>query len=244
MENAAKDPHSSELADALMYLPQNPLVTYQKGQIIFDERHPPAGIHMVVEGRVKVTVNLDDGSETIIDIFGAGDFLGESSLLGSLQHSPRARALDDVSLMSWTTSEIEEQAERQPKLAIALVQMLVKRGLDYQARLQSFALDKTPERVVRSLLGFAERMGTRNDDGSIGIPPLTHQIIAQYVGTTREIISFQMNQLRHRGLLTYSRKGIQIDANALREYLRLLANSGTGTPPPVPQPSTAAELRL
>ena len=61
--------------------------------------------------------------------------------------------------MSWTTAEIEEQSERQPKLGIALMQMLVKRGLDYQARLESFALDKTPERVVRSLLRFADPHG-------------------------------------------------------------------------------------
>jgi CRP-like cAMP-binding protein len=80
--------------------------------------------------------------------------------------------------------------------------MLVKRGLDYQARLQSFAIDKTPERVIRALLRFAERMGTRAEDGCIAIPPLTHQVIAQYVGTTREIITLQMNQLRHKGLLS------------------------------------------
>ena len=127
-------------------------------------------------------------------------------------------ALDNVSLMSWTTAEIEEQSERQPKLGIALMQMLIKRGLDYQARLESFALDKTPERVVRSLLRFAERMGTPTDDGA-SASPLTHQILAQYVGTTREIITFQMNQLRQKGLLRYSRKGIQIYPHALREYL-------------------------
>ena len=74
--------------------------------------------------------------------------------------------------MSWTTQEIEEQVERQPRLGIALLQMLVKRGLDYEERLQSFALDKTPERVVRSLLRFADRLGNRSEDGSIKIPPL------------------------------------------------------------------------
>ncbi len=97
--------------------------------------------------------------------------------------------------------------------------MLVKRGLDYEERLQSFALDKTPERVVRSLLRFADRLGTRTEDGSVKIPALTHQVISEYVGTSREIVTFQMNYLRQKGLLRYSRKGIQIYVDNLREYL-------------------------
>ena len=100
------------------------------------ERHD----HLVVQGRVKVTIPLDDGTQTVVDIFTTDDFFGESSLLGASQYSERALALDNVTLMSWTSGEIEEQVERQPRLGIALLQMLVKRGLDYEERLQSFAL--------------------------------------------------------------------------------------------------------
>jgi len=220
MQNAEQLNPSREFEDALIYLPRKALSSFTKGQVIFDEHHPAEGLYLVLHGRVKVTVLLDDGSETVLDIFSTDDFLGESSLLGSVPGYERAVALDNVSLMSWTVREIEEQSERQPKLGIAFIQMFVKRGIDYQSRLQSFALDKTPERFVRCLLRFAERMGTRTEDGCINIPPLTHQLLAKYVGTTREIITLQMNQFRHKGLLRYSRKGIQIYDEALREFLR------------------------
>ena len=59
------------------------------------------------------------------------------------------------------TEEIEDQIERQPKLGMALIQMLVERCLDFEERLQSMALDKTPQRVALSMLSFAERLGTR-----------------------------------------------------------------------------------
>ena len=222
-----------------MYLPRKAPTSFRKRQIVFDEHHPQGAVYFILRGRVKVTVPLHHGSETVIDIFGAGDLLGESSFLGNLRLSQRAVALDNVSLMSWTTLEIEEQCDRQPKLGIAFIRLFAQRGLDYQARLQSFALDKTPERLVRSLLRLADRMGTRTgDDGCIGIPPLTHQVIADYVGTTREMINLQMNQLRHNGSLRYSRKGIQIYAQALRDYLR---PQGLGLPSAVPVPSAIAE---
>ena len=219
MPNGAKPGSTREMEDALMYLPRKGVTDYRKCQVIFDEHQPSRGLHLVVQGRVKVTIPMDDGTQTVVDIFTTDDFFGESSLLGSSRYTERAMALDNVTLMSWTGAEIEEQIERQPRLGIALLQMLVKRGLDYEERLQSFALDKTPERVVRSLLRFAERLGTRTEDGSIKIPPLTHQVISEYVGTSREIVTFQMNYLRQKGFLRYSRKGIQVYSEALAEYL-------------------------
>lgn len=226
MSNGARLTPSREMEDALMYLPRKGVTDYRKGQIIFDEHQPSKGLNLVVQGRVKVTMPIDDGTETVVDILTTDDFFGESSLLGAAQYAERALAIDSVTLMSWAAAEIEEQVENQPRLGIALLQMLVKRGLDYEDRLQSFALDKTPERVVRSLLRFADRLGARAEDGSIRIPPLTHQVISEYVGTSREIVTFQMNHLRQKGYLRYSRKGIQVYSDALREHLETKQRQG------------------
>jgi CRP/FNR family transcriptional regulator len=220
MTNGAKPNLFKEMEDALMYLPRKGVTDYRKGRILFDEHQPSRCLHLVVQGRVKVTIPFAGGMQTVVDIFATDDFFGESSLLGTARYSERAMALDNVTLMSWTHAEIEDQVERQPRLGLALLQMLVKRGLDYEERLQSLALDKTPERVVRSLLRFAYRLGSRAEDGSIKIPPLTHQVISEYVGTSREIVTFQMNHLRQKGYLRYSRKGIQVYAEALREHLQ------------------------
>src|SRR5215469_13487219 len=241
MPNGAKLTATRETEDALMYLPRKGVTDYRRGQIIFDENQPSKGLHLVVQGRVKVAVPLNDGTQTVVDIFTTDDFFGESSLLGGGQSPERAVALDNVTLMSWASAEIEEQVQRQPRLGIALLQMLVKRGLDYEERLQSFALDKTPERVVRSLLRFADRLGTRTEDGSIKIPPLTHQVISEYVGTSREIVTFQMNHLRQKGLLRYSRKGIQVYVDALREHLQAHTGQGVSWPKPEEKTFSAGE---
>jgi CRP/FNR family transcriptional regulator len=200
-----------------MYLPRKGVTDYVRGASIFDENNPSKALHLVVQGRVKVTIPVENAGQALVDIFSTDDFFGESALLGSPRIPERALALENVVLISWTRAEIEEQIERQPRLGIALIQMLVQRGLDYQARLQSFALDKTPERIVRALIRFAEHLGTSAEDGSLRIPPLTHQAISEYVGTSREIVTFQMNQLRQNGFLRYSRRGIQVYVEALRQ---------------------------
>src|SRR5581483_3585831 len=182
-----------EREDALMYLPRKGVVEYRRGQVIFDEEQPSNGIHLIVRGRVKVAIPVQNDAPTIIDIFSTDDFFGESGILGLPRRGERAVALETSSLMSWTTAEIEEQIGRQPKLGLALIQVLVGRCIDFEERLQSFALEKTPERVARSLLRFAERLGVREEDGSLRIPPMTHQVLSEYVGTSREIVTFQMN---------------------------------------------------
>src|SRR5579885_475300 len=106
MPNGAKLSAPREMEDALMYLPRRGVTDYRKGHIIFEEHHPSKGLHLVVQGRVKVTIPLDDGSQTVVDIFTTDDFFGEYSLLGDPRNTERAVALDPVSLMSWTTQEI------------------------------------------------------------------------------------------------------------------------------------------
>ena len=206
--------------DPLAYLPRKGLIEYRRGQIIFDQDQPSDGLHLVVQGRVKVSAAIEDGSLTVIDIYATDEFFGENGLLGLAARGQAASALETVTLMSWTTAEVEEHIERQPKLGMALVQMMVQRCLDFEERLQSFALEKTTERVARSLLRFADRLGVRQGDGSVHIPPLTHQVLSEYVGTSREIVTFQMNHLRQLGLLSYSRKGVSLHTEALLEYLR------------------------
>jgi len=203
-----------------MYLPRKGVNEFPKGVTIFDETNPSRSLHLVVQGRVKFAAPLDNGSQTVVDIFTTDDFFGESALLGSARRIERAVALDKVTLMSWDSTEIEDQVQRQPRLGIALMQMLVKRTMDYEERIQSFALDKTPERIAGSLLRFAVRLGTQNDEGWVRIPPLTHQLISEYVGTSREIVTFQLNQLRQKGYLRYSRQGIQVSMESLRNYLK------------------------
>jgi CRP-like cAMP-binding protein len=201
-------------------LPHRVAAEYRRNQVIYDEEHPPSGLSLIVDGRVKVTTILEDGSQTLTGIFGADEFFGELALHGYHPHRERATAMEKTSIMSWSAADIQMQIERQPKLGLALLQLLVGRCLDLEERLQCLACDKTQERVVWGLMHFA-KSGTRQPDGAVCIPPLTHQLLSEYLGTSREIVTLQMNQMRRQGLLNYSRKAIQIYPDALNEHLRL-----------------------
>jgi hypothetical protein len=59
----------------------------------------------------------------------------------------------------------------------------------------------------------------RDQDGTVSMPPFTHELLAQYVGTSREIVTHYMSQFRREGLLRYSRAAIAIHRAALIVWL-------------------------
>ena len=218
MSQAAKAKLSFE--DPLTYLPRTPLQEFPKRQIIYDSQQPSDHLYVVIAGRVKVTNQSNDGGEVVARIVCAEGLFGEASLIGGAGCTQSAIALDDATLMSWSPAEIEAQIEREPRLGLALSQYLVSQCIELQDRIESMAIYKTPERVMLALVQLADALGTPVVDGSIRIASLTHHTIAEYVGTSREIVTFQLNRLRRLGLLRYSRKHMDIYTQAIREALR------------------------
>jgi CRP/FNR family transcriptional regulator len=122
--------------------------------------------------------------------------------------------------MTWTAPEIEEIIARRPRLAVALLQILVQRTLDFTHRIESFSVDNIARRLARSLIRFSERLGVPEADGAVRMTPFTHELLSQYVGTSREIVTHYMNQFRRQGFLRYSRKGIILYREAFQNWLR------------------------
>jgi hypothetical protein len=48
--------------------------------------------------------------------------------------------------------------------------------------------------LARSLIRFAERLRTRENDGTARIMPLAHELLSRHVGTSRELVTLYMNQ--------------------------------------------------
>jgi len=208
------------LEDPLTYLPRKPVQEFARRRVIYSPEQPSHSLYVVILGRVKVTSTADDGVETIGRIVCTEGLFGESALVGTSARSESAVAIDNASVMSWTRQEVEQQIEREPHLGIALSQHLVRQCLELQERIESMAVYKTPERVMLSLVQLAASLGTPMPDGSTHVGSLTHHTIADYVGTSREIVTFQMNRLRRLGLLRYSRKGIEVYSQAMQDVLR------------------------
>lgn len=208
------------LEDALAYLPCSAILEFTKGLQIYGPGDISASLYLVIAGRVKLSRISDAGVGVVVDIYQQDDFFGESALLKMPRDAEQAVALESTKLMTWSAAEIEALIEKEPRLAVALMQVVVKRSVDFKGRLESFSIEGTVQRLARALIHFAERSGAVAENGSLTIAPLTHELLAQYVGTSREIVSHHMSEFRSQGHVRYSRKGITIHRESMKAWLK------------------------
>jgi CRP-like cAMP-binding protein len=208
------------LENAADYLPHRPVREYSKREIIYDSLRPSRSLYVVLTGRVKVTNVSTEGTQSIIRIAGPDGMFGESSLIAAEDNRETAVALDRVAVMSWSAAEVDVLIDRHPALGLALSRYFVKQSIELQHRIVAMAAYGISKRVSTSLIQLAETMGTPTGDGAMRIASLTQYTIAEFVGTSREMLSLEMNRLRRLGMVRYSRKFIDVYAQALAQSLR------------------------
>jgi CRP/FNR family transcriptional regulator len=205
--------------DVATYLPRKPIQEFARKHTIYDPGQPCNNLYLVRSGRVVINNSFVGGSPVVTRIVGPNGIFGEGLLIGSDEQSESAVVLDQARVMSWGRAEVEQLVSRDPRLGLALLAYFVKRCSELNERLEALAFRKTPERVMLGLLQLAETLGTPSN-GGMRLAPLTHQAIAEYVGTSREIVTSHMSDLRRAGMLQYSRKFIEVNVVAMRETLR------------------------
>jgi CRP-like cAMP-binding protein len=208
------------LEDPLEYLPRTVVVKYLKGDVIYSHEQLATGIYLVISGSVKVFRPTDHGRPTIIDVYRPDEFFGESALLGLPLHSDDAVAFENAAVMTWPADAIKEIAMRRPQLAMALLQGSVQRSMGFNFRIDSLAVDSVDRRLARTLIRFSERFGCEAEEGCVQMIPLTHEFLAEYVGTSREIVTKKMDVFRDQGYLSFSRRGITLRRDALDCWLK------------------------
>jgi len=204
--------------DPLAYLPSSIVRQCKKEQVIYAPDQCSASIYMVVTGKVKVYRITQEGREVLVDIYNVDEFFGDSALIGAVDGYEKAVALEPgTSVMMWTGSEVGDLILRRPRLGIALLQIMAQRCVHFGWRIESLASDSIERRLARTLIRFSERFGKVLEDGSIEMMALTHEMLSQYVGTSREVITHHMTQFRRHGYLRYSRKEVVIYPDAMMQ---------------------------
>jgi len=203
------------LKEVLACLPISTMKDYRKGQVIFSPVDPSQGIYLVVNGRVEIS-QIGKGKEILVEIIRNEELFGESAFLDVPCRTEQATALEMTHVMTWAISDVEDLVMKRPRLAVALMQVLAQRNVEFTRRIESFSTESIGQRIARALIRFSERLGTQQEDGSSRMMPVTHDQLSRYVGTSRELITQHMGRLRKQGYVTYSRKGIVLYRDAIK----------------------------
>jgi CRP/FNR family cyclic AMP-dependent transcriptional regulator len=180
-------------------------------------------VYVILHGTVKIHIEQGDGRDVILSILGAGDLLGEMSLIDSVGRSANAITLEN-SLLLWMDKQTFNQLlDEFPPVARNLVQILSARVRLSDQLIQALATLDVYGRVARQLLAFAERYGRPDADEGIRIPiALTQSDIADLVGASRKRVNQVMVAFKGQELLETDSEGhiILYDTDGLARYCK------------------------
>ncbi len=172
---------------------------YLKDAVVVEEGMPGEYMYVIREGRVKVTKASDDGREKIMNFFDSGDFFGEMALLDSQPRSASVRTLAPSLLLALSRRDFLDLLRRSPGFSLCVIQELTRRLRDTGEQASSISFQKVQERAR----GLFERIARAESGlGTDRITPaLTHQQIADMIGTSRETVTRAVKRLKEDGWL-------------------------------------------
>ncbi len=177
---------------------------FPKNKTIVEEGLPGDYMYVIREGRVKVTKLSGDGREKILELLDAGDFFGEMSLLDSAPRSASVKALTDVRILALARNDFLNVLRRSSDLALAVVQELTRRLRQVDEQASSLSFQRVKERTQGLLVRLAKE--ETEVDGCMATPALTHQQIADMIGTSRETVTRAVKTLKEQGWLSQQGK--------------------------------------
>lgn len=187
-------------------------VSYPKGTNVHDG-NDCLGIVMLRSGCLRVYILSEDGKDITLYRLHAGDMcmLSASCVLQSITFDVHIDAEENSECYIVDGCAFSSVADRNPDIRIFTLETAVSRFSDVMWVMQQILFMSMDKRLAIFLY---EEMNRTNSD----IINLTHEQIARYIGSAREVVSRMLKYFSNEGFVELSRKGIKIlDKNRLRE---------------------------
>jgi CRP/FNR family transcriptional regulator, cyclic AMP receptor protein len=186
--------------------------TVQRGRVFYRPEEPGEVMFILKEGRVQLYRISPEGKKLVITTLGPHTLFGEMALLGTKMHNTFAEAIDDCLICVMSRTDLERLILNKPQVALRILEITGKRLRDAEERLENMAFKGIPARLASLLLRLSA------EQKSADISGLTHQDLAESVGTYRETATQVLNDLKAQGLIEIGRKRISIvDVDGLTE---------------------------
>lgn len=181
--------------------------TFPRNTIIVHEGDTSDSFYVIASGRVKVYLSDEEGREIVLNTHGPGDYFGELSLFDKKPRSASVITTEETRLSLISRDEFETAINHNSHIAIKVIRGLVQRLRIATENVKSLALMDVYGRVARLLLQLA----VERDGALLVEEKLTQQDIADRVGSSREMISRILKDLKSGGYIEIHDKQIRIN---------------------------------
>jgi len=190
---------------------------FPSGAILIFEHELEEPVHLLLEGRVKVTHVDRHGRELLLNIRDPGDVLGELALIDREPCSATVSTLGPAVAQVIGSGAFRAHLEATPRVAVVLLETVAGRFREELSTRLQFTESDTMGRLAARILELSRRYGERNADHTTIALPISQQELATWAAASRAGAAQALQAMRELGWITTERGLLTIaDEPALR----------------------------
>ncbi|MEO6841042.1 MAG: Crp/Fnr family transcriptional regulator [Bradyrhizobium sp.] len=167
------------------------------GEVLFQKGDPGDALFGVRRGQIRIETGASDGNRLTLNFMGSGDLFGEVAVLDGQSRTADAMAGEATELFVLRRQDFLAFLEREPKVAIKIMQLLCQRIRWQSERMEESVLQPLPIRLARRLVALASDYGSEVH--------ISQEQLGVFVGAARESVNRQLQSWRKDGILDLQR---------------------------------------
>ncbi len=175
---------------------------YPKGSLLFVEGEMPRGIFILCSGRAKLTTSSSEGKTLIVKIAEPGEVLGASATILGKPYEVSAETIEPAQLNFIKRDDFLKFLTTNAEACMHTAQQLSEKYHSAQREIRSLGLSQTTsEKLAKLLLDWCKQGGEETERGMRLKVLLTHEEIAQMIGTTRETVTRLLSDFKRKKII-------------------------------------------
>jgi CRP/FNR family cyclic AMP-dependent transcriptional regulator len=199
--------------------------SFKAGELLYTMGQPAESVYLVRSGLVKTSLVSPGGQQVTLRLYPSGDILGELCVCTG-ERREQAVALETSEIVEIPLMALLRRIRQDSQAALDFASAVCEHLAAAHEGLRSLSFDPVSERLARTLLELADRLGEAGTSAIRIGHYITQEELAHMIGARREVVSGVLNRLRAEGMISYTRRGlIEVNRQALKAYIDSISES-------------------
>lgn len=188
---------------------------YHKGELICQAGDNANYIYLLEKGRAKIYYIGNNGKELLLWFCCDGDVFGLNEALQNLKRTTYIQACSSCSVITIPRARFLTQLSLDPEMAMHVINLLSNRLHQVGQRMMHLVASDVQARIKLALANLAEQYGVRDEKGVRIEMRITHQELADMVGTSRQSVTSILNELKRQGVIHLAQRHLWVGEDLL-----------------------------
>ncbi len=204
-----------------LFIEKNNIRMVKKGRFLFQEGKSAHELYLIQRGRVQISKVIPDGRELSLRICSSDDVIGELTLFcKDATYMLSAKVLEDSDIFVLGKEVFEEKLSQNGDLTIAWLKWIQHQNHQNQTKFRDLILHGKKGALYSTLIRMTNSYGKDVEKGILIDLPLTNQELANFCGSSREVVNRMLSDLKKENVLVTERGYITIlDLDYLKDEI-------------------------